>query len=433
MSHAPDGTVGTSERATSLQQILTTRTEFEFARTQVWGQFPTVPPEGVINGPDAAQTISVRFQPRMSPKTGTINEKADITPQTITGQTVSVSVNEYGNAIQDALFSEMVSKGDQRSEMGEVIAENMVASLDRLAGREYYEGNPVVYRANNVAARVNLDSTNDTLKASGVGMSFITQATAALRGARAPGFRTDAAGLDHYATVIHTALAQDLPETAGFLPALQYREGMDTLFNGELGELRGLRWTESSQGKLYLGSGTAKQGATTLSASVISGATTIVVASASGLAVGNYVTIGTLEDGSTVSTETDTSGSPTPETNETVLITGVSGTTLTVAGMGYGTSGIDTPGLRHDHDSGVSVIEADTVAAIPVLGPSSVFKAYTSGTGEFGKTIVSGPFDTLQRFVNLGWYAVMGWNRTAALWTVRLEVATSSGAIALNE
>lgn len=81
----------------------------------------------------------------------------------------------------------------------------------------------------------------------------------------------------------------------------------------------------------------------------------------------------------------------------------------------------------------MAVTEGDDVAAIPIFGPKSVMKAYASEVGEFGETKVTGPFDTLERFVNIGWYAVMGWNQTRGLWTVRLEVATTRRHIAVNE
>ena len=427
------GTTGTTERANSIQAILTTRVEYEYARQRIWDQFSHVPPEGVLGGVNSAQTVTIRFQQRLSPKTDTINEKADITPERITDNVYSVTINEYGNAEQDTRFSELVTKGDVRNEKAEVMAENMVSSMDRVAGRQYYQGNAVVLRPNGNTARSGLDATNDTLKASSVGMGYVNRATAILRGARAPGFRTDGKGQQQYATVVHTGLAQDLPEMSGFLPALQYKDNVDTLFNGEMGNTRGLSWTESPQGKLYLGAGATAQAATTLNGAVTAGATSIIVTSAAGLSVGDIITLGTLEDGATVTTETDTDGSPTPMTNENVLITAVSGTTLTIAGLGYVSGDVSTPGLKYNHANAAAVTEAADVAAIPVFGPMSVMKAYSSEVGEFGKAVVSGPFDVLQRFANIGWYAVMGWARTSGLWTVRLEVATAFPSIAVNE
>ena len=424
------GTTGTAERTNSIQTILTTAMEFEVARGQVFGQFPKVPTDGAISGVDAGQTVQLRYQKRLPLNTGTINEKADITPRQVTDDKVSVTINEYGDTVQIARFGEIVTKGNLNAEVSTVVANQLVGSMDRLAGRQYYEGNSVVFRANASANRSDLDSTNDVLSASGVGMSFLARATSTLRGAGTPGFQTDGMGLHHYATVIHTALGQDLPDTSGYLPALQYKDGVDTLFNGEMGEIRGLLFTESEQGKVYPGAGATAQAATTLNGAVVAGATTVIYTSNTGAAVGDIWTLGTLEDGATVTTEPEVDGS---DPVESFLVTAYSGSTATVAGFGNASTGIDTPGLRYDHASLVALTEADLVAAIPVFGPDSVMKAFASEVGEFGQGVVSGPFDRLKRFLNIGWYSVVGWNKTHALWTVRLEVATKFPAIVINE
>ncbi len=424
------GTTGTAERTNSIQTILTTAMEFEVARGQVFGQFPKVPSDGAISGVDAGDTVQLRYQKRLPLSTGTINEKADITPRKVTDDKVSVSLNEYGDTTQISRFGEIVTKGNLKAEVSKAVADQLVGSMDSLAGRQYYEGNPVVFRANANTSRSGLDSTNDVLSASGVGMSFLARATSTLRGAGTPGFQTDGMGMNHYATVIHTALGQDLPDTSGYLPALQYKDGVDTLFNGEMGEIRGLRFTESEQGKVYPGAGATAQSATTLNGAVVAGATSVVYTSNTGLTVGDIWTLGTLEDGVTVATEPEVDGN---DPVESFLVTAVASSTATVVGFGNASSGIDAPGLRYDHASLAPLTEADLVAAIPVFGPDSVMKAYASEIGEFGQGVVSGPFDSLKRFLNIGWYAVMGWNRTHGLWTVRLEVATKFPAIAINE
>ena len=423
----PSNTTDTSARTNSIQEILSTGIQMEAARTQVWGQFPYVPEDGAIGGVDAGQTVTLRFQQRLPLATNTINELADVTPVRQTDNKVSVTINEYGAAAQTSRLAEVITKGNLRQEVVDNVGENMVASLDRIHGRQYYEGQNLVFRANGVANRSDLDSTNDVLSDSGVGMSFLARGTAALRAAKVPGFSRDGKGQEHYMTVIHTALAQDLPETSGYLPALQYQDGRETLFNGEMGEIRGLRFTESAQGKVYPGAGTVAQAATTLSSSAAKGATTIVVASASGLAVGDIITVGPVEDGSTITSETSAS------TTENVQITAVNSTTLTISGLGYSDGNIATPGLRYAHDSGEAVTEAALVAAIPLFGPKSVMKAFASEVGPFGEGKVSGPFDTLQRFMNFGWYALFGLAKTTGLGTVRLEVATRFPHLVINE
>lgn len=422
-------TTGTADRTNSIQTLLTTDMVYEAARSQVWGQFPKIAPEGELQGARKGSTINIRFQQRLPFSTDTINEKADITPRVVNDNVTAISINEYGDAVQIAEFLTLVQMGDARKEIAKAIADQQVGSLDRLAGRQFYQGNSMVVLANGNTARSNLDATNDTLKSSAVGMAFLTAATAALRTAGAPGFSTDGNGQENYATTVHTSVAQDIPETSGYLPALQYG-GKMTLFNGELATVRGIRFTESAQGKVYPGAGATAQAATTTTASASAGATTIDVTSAAGITVGDYITLGTVEDGATVTTET---ASAAVKRLETVLVTAVNTNTLTVIGAGYASGAAQTPGLRYDHPSGETVTEAAQVAAIPIFGPSSVMKAYAVPNGPFGTAVVSGPFDILQRFHNVGWKATVGWAKTMGLWTVRLEVACSTPTIVYNE
>lgn len=422
-------TTGTADRTNSIQTLLTTEMVFEAARTQVWGQFPKIAPEGELQGARKGSTINVRFQQRLPINTDTINEKADITPRVVNDNVTAISIAEYGDAVQISQFLEYVQMGDARKEIGKTIADQQVGSIDRLAGRQYYQGNTVVLRPNAATVRSDLDATNDTVRASGVGMTLFTQAQGILRGAGAPGFSSDAGNQEKYATVVHTSMNGDLPETSGYLPALQYG-GAQTLFNGELAEIRGLRFTLSAQGKVYPGAGTVAQAATTLNGAVSAGAASVVVTSATGIAVGDFITLGTLEDGATVTTE---DSSAAVKRLETVLVTSVVSTTIGVAGLGYASGAAQTPGLRYDHPSGEAVTEAAQVAAIPIFGPQSVMKAYAVPAGPFGQAVVSGPFDILQRFHNVGWKATLGFAKTMGLWTVRVEVAQTLPTIVINE
>lgn len=415
-------TTGTTERSNSIQAVLSAQLQYEAARKEVWGQFPFIPDDGVrpTGGQLAGQTITLRYQQRMALQTNTVPEKSDITPVSYSDNAVSLSINEYANAVQNTNFARIVTKGDLDGTAADLIAENRTASIDRLVMRTYI-GAGVHLRANNVA-RTGLDSTNDTLLASSVGIGFLGQIQGMLQSAKAPGFDSDANNVSRYATVVHNLVAQDARQAAGYLPALQMREGSDTLFNGELGDINGLVFHISEQGKVYPGAGQTAQAATTLNGAVVAGATSIVVTDATGLSVGDFISLGTVETDNTD-----------PTTVEMVYISAVNGTTLTVYGAGYASGDTSTPGLRYAHASGAAVTEAATVGAIPIFGPRSCMMAYAEDTGRFGKAVVSGPFDILGRFKNFGWYFIGGWKLTNGLWTIVGEVATAYNAVLVNE
>lgn len=422
MPHQDVGTIGHNDRTYSLQEILSDRVEMEAGRTRVWGQFPSVPDEAVISRNNRGETVWIRFQPRMdiADALSPIAEKTDIVARQLGDNRVAVSIAEYGNTVQTTEYAEMVLKGSVRDETAEAVSENLVAVTDRIIMRAYI-GAPLTIRANG-AARTALDSTNDTLLNANVGLPFVGQAMSILRSNRAPGFESDGNGQQKYATVIHTGLAQDLRAAAGYLPKLQNDDGNNTIYTNEIGEFNGLRVMESAQGKMYPGAGQSAQAATTLSAAANAQATTITVASATGLSVGDFITIGTPE-----TDDTDTQGI------ETVLITAVNGTTLTIMGTGYSSGNVATAALRYDHASGESVIEADAVGAMPIFGPLSAIMAHTAELGPTGEVRVSGPFDSLGRFVNVGWYHTFGVARTRGLWIVKLEVAAAYNSILINE
>jgi hypothetical protein len=154
--------------------------------------------------------------------------------------------------------------------------------------------------------------------------------------------------------------------------------------------LAGIQFLPSNMGRLYLGAGTAAQAATTLNGAVSKGATTCVVTDATGMAAGNYLTVGTLE------TE-----SVNPGANlEQVYITNVNGTTITVRANGNN----DNFGFRFNHASGESVVEAYNVAAIPLIGKDSLIGVYGSDSKEYGIPKFRDDLDILNRFDYYGWY-----------------------------
>jgi hypothetical protein len=59
------------------------------------------------------------------------------------------------------------------------------------------------------------------------------------------------------------------------------------------------------------------------------------------------------------------------------------------------------------------------------MGPNSITKVASDLTGPWGETVVSGPFDRLGRFVNVGWYGLFGYGRTRDSWLLRGEVGAS--------
>ena len=157
-----------------------------------------------------------------------------------------------------------------------------------------------------------------------------------------------------------------------------------------------IRFVKDPDGKIFIGAGAATQAATTLTADAADGATAIAVTDATGLAVGNYITIGTLESSST-----------SRPTTEQVKITAVSGTDLTIEGAG---NAEDNFGLMYDHASGISVIESANVIGMDIVGKNSMFGIYEQSMGKEGDQFMKTNTATFLPDIlsDVGWHWVGG-------------------------
>jgi N4-gp56 family major capsid protein len=401
------------------------QTEFLVAAAsqERWDQFPWVPANGAIapGSENTATTVEVVIYKNMDLATTSIAEATDIEGVQLGDTSINVAVVEYGNTAQDTKLLRALGRTDIPSVFQEVVGRNAGLTQDALA-RAAYIGGSLYRRPTAADTRAQLDLVNDDMQAAGY--NFMYSLVAQLRSVGCPGIgqasetvgRTQGASepeSTEYAAIVHDLAIGDLQETNGWVPlAYAQQPQLTGLYNGELAKLAGVRFIESPLGKIYQSAGTVAQAATTASI-IAADATAVTVASATGLAAGDYITIGGLETGTTETT-----------TLETVYITSVSGTT-TMTVIGSGASG----GTRYAHAAGVAVTEAAFVAAIPVFGGMSVAKVHSTLTGPKPTMVNTGPFDKLGRFQNYGWYWLGGYGRTIPTWIVRGEVATNGKAI----
>jgi hypothetical protein len=154
--------------------------------------------------------------------------------------------------------------------------------------------------------------------------------------------------------------------------------------------------------------------ATTIAASVASTpsnqalSTTIEVASASNIDVGDWLVLGTEETGNTFD-----------ETMERVKYVSTSSTTITVVGSG------PNGGLLNDHVVGTPVRNADSVYPVLFGSPYSMVKLYDTVTGEFGTPVGPEEGGTVKQFRTLGWKFYGGYGRARENCLVRGEYSTS--------
>lgn len=358
--------------------------ELSLQRKEVWGQFvdwdDPIPDDGGFGG-----TRDILAFGELDPVETALVEDSDVTPEAITDYNVTVTPYEYGRAVGKTQVASFKSRVRLQQVMARMVANDRINSIDRLIRRAVCgrgSSYPTqTYMPNGNTAMSGLDATNDKVTFDFI-MELVTRA-------KAQGI--EPMDGNNFVAVIHPLLHYDLMKLTEFVNARYYRSDDTTLFQGEVGQVGGLRIIVTPQGRIHPGSGTAAQAATTLSAPAAKGATTITVAAGTGLANGDYIHIGTVETEST-----------NPGSNlETVQIVSGGGTTsLTIRGLGDGTSF----GLRFAHASGEAVTEAATVADIPIIGRNSLIGIYGARTGRYGEAIYKEGLDILDRIAYFGWY-----------------------------
>lgn len=186
---------------------------------------------------------------------------------------------------------------------------------------------------------------------------------------------------DSMVGLIHPLCAADALADSTFLAVEEYGPGkMQGIMNAEFGKykLMNLRFLSSYRAKLYLSGGLTTHTATTLNGAIAAGATAATVTSGTGLSVGEYISLGTLEAAGTLNTTTGV----TTDRHEMVQLLSVSTNDITFLGVGTPDSATNV-GCRFAHADAAAVTQATTVAAIPICGSESILGTYAT---RYGKT-----------------------------------------------
>jgi len=227
-----------------------------------------------------------------------------------------------------------------------------------------------------------------------------------------------------YATLVHPLVIKDVQNLAEWKAVGEYadpkalytgRPGQiyaGAKFKGEAGQLGGLRLVSNRLGKIFPAGGTAAQAETTCTEPIAAGDTSCTVAAATGITIGDWVT---LNAGTGV--------------QEQVLVTNVAGLVLTIRGIGNKFSNF---GFKYAHADNCSLIEGTNVAALPVFGPNSIRGRFASEVGKNGEVRIAVK-DTLipGRFINHSWYWVGGFGQMEK-YLLRGECAVSGGMYGAN-
>lgn len=346
-------------------------------------------------GAKRGSSMNFPIYENLAPAISTLSETGDVAVVDLADTEVSMTFAEYGNVVTMTEKLSATAYTDVEAGLAQAVGYNLAESLDIISRAKYCAGANVLLARG--ATRASMTAADKLT------YNLLNRLTTFARARRVPSFEDG-----FYVTILHPNGIYDLLQDPTVQAALIENRG-DAIWNGEIGSLSSVRILSADNGRVHYGAGTSIA-STTVSGAHTAGATTLAVASATGLAVGDFLTVGALE----------TSSSVTGTTTEQVQITAISGTDLTV--LGEGNTQANT-GLKFAHSNGEAVTLAPNVYSIPLVGPKSVAQGASDHTGPLGEIRFTGPFDNLGRLYNVGWYGIWAFTVVSEKWLFRLETS----------
>lgn len=241
--------------------------------TRVWDQFTKR--KQIMDGERGSSANFVIYE-GLAPQTSELDQESDVTPITGSDNEVSVSIAEYGADVRVSKRLKATAYTDVHKAAAQQIARNVSDSLE-LVCRAVYIGGGRVYRA---AARAALTSATAAHTLTYSTLLTVDQLCNNLLVPEVKG--------GNRAAVIPPCLKQSVCSDSDFKLLAEYNGGMSkagNMYVAEVGQLAGFRFFVSPWGKTYWGGGLATQTATTISAAVAAGDTTVSFTSDTGVAV----------------------------------------------------------------------------------------------------------------------------------------------------
>jgi N4-gp56 family major capsid protein len=351
-------------------------------------------------------TYTFNFASDMSIVNQTVSEDDDIATQILRDATATLTPTSRSDGLRWSQLLDLSAYTDFVALRAEVLGRNMMETVDAQARNAALQGSLVV----RAAARASLDAGTATHNWTEAG---IWAAMSTAESLKCPPF-VDFRGRKMYIAIGHSDAYYDLFHGGNVVSAAIYG-GLpgSTLLNGELGEIANCKLVISPSAKVFGAAGADHATAMNtgsgyaLSASANALATSIPVTTATNIASGRFLTIGTEE---TANTHYDM--------NERVKH--VSGTTTSVI-VGQGANG----GLRFDHTTADTVYNNDSVYPVAYGSPSSLVKVFAQEVGEFGELVGPNKTGTVEQWTTLAWKWFGAYGRMAENYIIRGEYSSS--------
>lgn len=350
-------------------------------------------------------SVTVNFLSSMQPGTTAISEVTDITPQTLTDATASLTPTSRAEGLKASELLMLQSYTDYGAKRYKRVGENMMETVDILARNAATQGSWVEREV----ARESLDAGSTGHRADD---AIFLEISGMMQTMKVPGYKDPKNGGKTHMAITHPHVYHDILKSGNVVEISKY-QNQSILFNHELGSLSGFRFVVSPWAKVFMGAGADNAKVVdTVCANAISPLDLVfTISNTSSLDQGKYLVVGTEETGNTHYPK-----------NEQVKY--VSDTSKVVTIIGQGADG----GFRYSHDAGTSVRNADSVYTIIIGGPESLAKVYQPEIGVFGQIIGPRRAGSADQWVELFWKWYGGYGRIRENGILRYEVSVSAEA-----
>ena len=206
-----------------------------------FGQKRPIPSNG-------GKTIEFRKFAPLTKATTALTEGVTPDGKSLNVSTVTATVSQYGDYITMSDVLELTAIDNTILEATKLLGKQAGATLDTVVRNVLQSGTNVTYcpkvasdgTETAVTSRAGLDTTSQLT------VKVIQQVVAKLRGQNAPTIN------GKYVAIIHPYVAYDLMRDPEWIDAHKYAEP-DNLYTGEIGEIAGVRFVQTTEAKIYSG------------------------------------------------------------------------------------------------------------------------------------------------------------------------------------
>ena len=161
--------------------------------------------------------------------------------------TVSAAVSQYGDYITQSDMLELTALDNTILESAKLLGRQAGATLDTVVRNVMHSGTNVIYAEKVTSSGVTEVKSRAALDSDcAITVELIQRAVAKLRAQNAPTIN------GKYVGIIHPYVAYDLRRDPEWVDAHKYAQP-ENLYEGEIGELAGVRFVQTTEAKIYAG------------------------------------------------------------------------------------------------------------------------------------------------------------------------------------